>query len=178
DRVAENEHKKAEKEYKDVIERLKSEKVAALDEGDNRRVVELDDQILNTEKPVEEPQEDVVFKQWNKGNEWYDNDQFLAVQADMVAQQYLNKGLRGKELLDTMTEHMKTAYPDRFKKDSDRPASVEGGTVRPRTPSKNLSEKDLTPDERAVFKNFNRMNMFKDDAAKTKYFKEVIELRD
>lgn len=180
DRVAENEHKKAEKEYEGIIEQLKNDKVTALDEGDNRRVVEIDDQIRTTEKPVKEEQADPVFDGWLENNSWYSDNKFLSVEADMVAEKYLGKGLRGIELLDAMTDHMKIAHKDKFEPESRaRPAAVEGDTRGgQRKTSKSFSEKDLSSDEREVFNNFNRMGLFKDKGSKEKYLKEVNELRD
>lgn len=183
EKVAENEHKKAEAEYKAIIDELKAQKVEAISEGDGKRVVEIDDAIERTEKPVKEvePESDPVFSAWAAENKWYEEDKFLSVEADGIAERYLAKGLRGKDLLDAMTEHVKTLHPDKFEKvERKRPASVEGDTGGgvSRKTSKNVSERDLTADERDVFRNFDRMEIFKTDEARTKYIKEVIELRE
>lgn len=179
-RVLENEQKKAEKTYHAEIERLKAEKVTALDEGDNKRVVEIDEEIRTTDKPEVKPEADPVFDAWTNENSWYTEDKFLSVEADNIAEKYLAKGLRGRELLDATAEHIKTAYKDRFKPEKrDRPAAVEADTRGgQRSSSKSSSEKDLTLDEREVFKNFERMGVFKDDKEVSKYIKEVIDLRE
>lgn len=177
-RVLENDRKQSEKKYKEDISKLKAEKVEAIKEGDGERVVQIEDAIENTEKPQQES--DPVFDLWVKNNDWYEKDSFLSVEADMVAEKYLAKGLRGKELLDAMTSHVKSLHKDKFEPEKrERPAAVEGDTRgAPRKTSTSITEKDLTPDERQVFKNFERMNVFNDDKAKASYFKDVIELRE
>ena len=176
-RVLENDRKQSEKKYQDEISQLKLQKVEAIKEGDGERVVQIEDAIEKTEKP--QPESDPVFDKWAESNEWYTTDKFLAVEADKVAQGYLSQGLRGIELLNTMSEHMKELYPKKFEPEKARPAAVEGDTNGGKRPSsKGATEKSLTADEREVFKNFERMNVFADDKAKTAYFKDVIELRE
>lgn len=185
-RVLENEQKKAEKHYLAELDRLEAEKVTALDEGDNKRVVEIDKEIRTTEKPEITPDSDPVFDAWVKDNAWYEDNKFLSVEADNIAEKYLSKGFRGKELLNAMTDHMKISFKDQFPQDNNldengrnRPAAVEGDTRGgKRGSSKNVSEKDLTSDEREVFKNFERMGVFADDKAISKYIKEVVEIRE
>lgn len=178
-RVLENEKKKAEQHYKADIERLKAEKITALDEGDNKRVVEIDEEIRTTEKPEATPESDPIFDNWTKNNSWYAKDKFLAVQADQIAQKYISEGIYGQEMLEKMAGDIKEGFPDRFETKKPRPAAVESDTRGVnRSSSKNLSEKDLTLDEREVFKNFDRMGVFADDKAKAKYLKEVVDLRD
>lgn len=177
-RVLENDRKKAEKKYQEDITALKAEKIEAIKEGDGERVVQIEEAIEKTEKPQEES--DPVFDTWVKDNDWYEKDSFLSVEADMVAEKYLAKGLRGRKLLDAMTTHIKSLHKDKFEPEKrERPAAVEGDTRGGnRSTKKSYTEKDLLPDEREVFKNFERMNVFGDDKAKTKYFKDVVELRD
>jgi hypothetical protein len=177
-RVLENDRKKAEKKYQEDITQLKAEKVEAIKEGDGERVVQIEDAIEQTEKP--ESATDPIFDTWVKNNDWYTKDSFLSVEADMVAEKYLAKGLRGRELLDAMTTHVKSLHKDKFEPESRaRPAAVEGDTRgAKRSTNKSYTEKDLLPDEREVFKNFERMNIFGDEKAKTAYFKDVIGLRE
>lgn len=176
-KVSETERKKAEKEYIKEIETLKAEKIKALDEADHQRVVDIDEQIRTTEKPVAES--DPVFDAWLSNNEWYQNDTFLRVEADRIAESYLASGLKGKSLLDATHDHIKQVYPDKFSnKERARPAQVEGSTPPAKPSSKKLSVNNLTVDEKTVYKNFESMNVFKTDDDKQKYLREVIELRD
>jgi len=176
-KVSETERKKAEKEYIKEIETLKAEKIKALDEADHQRVVDIDEKIRTTEKPVNEP--DPVFEKWVGKNEWYQNDPFLRVEADRIGERYLASGMKGQALLDATHEHLKQAYPDKFaNKERARPPQVEGSTPPVKPGSKKLSVSDLTADEKTVYKNFESMNVFKTDDEKQKYLREVVELRD
>lgn len=198
EKVAENEHRKAEEQYKDEIDALKAKKIEAIKDGDGELVVAIEDQIESIDKPEldKSPENDPVFSEWAKKNGWYKENQFLSIEADMVAEKYLAKGLRGKELLDAMTDHIKIIHKDHFPDDGKggdndddnelddngrrrRHSSVEGDTRgQSRKPGKSLSPKDLTPEEREVFTNFDRMGIFADDKARVKYFNEVVDLRD
>lgn len=201
EKVAESEHLKAEAQYKEEIASLKAEKIKAINEGEGELVVAIEEKIEQIEKPVlDKPEADPVFDNWAKDNSWYQDNQFLAIEADIIAEKYLAKGLRGKELLDTMTDHIKISQKEHFNEggkddenndDNDdnldsngrrtRSASVEGDTNsgnKPRKNSRSLTPRDLTPEEREVFTNFDRMGIFADDKARTKYFNEVVDLRD
>jgi len=180
-KISENEHKKAEKEYQGIIDRLEAEKVAALDEGDNRRVVDIDKELRATEKPEVPVKDDPIFKAWVSDNEWYEKDTFLHVEADRVAERYLASGINGQALLDATHDHLKQLYPDKFgNKERNRPAAVEGTTApAKKSTSKNLTEKDLTPDELTVFKNLMENDpSIAAPEAKADYFRQVIEVRD
>lgn len=179
-KVSERDRKAVVEEYEAKIETLKAKKVEAMDEGNHQAVVDIDEAIRTTEKPAEEPEADPVFDSWVANNDWYEKDNFLSVQADTIAEKYLGKGLRGKELLDTMTTHMKKAYPDSFKTERDRPSAVEGDTRgAPRKPSNGeLTEKDLTADERTIYRKFEHLGAFPTDKDKQKYFKDAVDLRD
>lgn len=178
DKVRINERKKLESEYKNIIEDLKNEKVVALDEGDNRRVVEIDEQIRTTEKPQPDVQNNREFENWITDNSWYDNNKFLRIEADKVGEFYYQSGLRGRGLFDAIGEHVQELHPEKFANQKrSKAATVEGGTSEPIAKGAKVSEKDLTTDERTVFHNFKHMKIFKDDAAVQKYLREVIEVR-
>jgi len=178
-RVSEKDRKAAEDKYEAQITALKAKKVEAMDEGDHKAVVDIDEAIRTTEKPKEEPKGDPVFDKWVASNSWYTDNQYLSVQADLIAEKYVGKGLRGKAVLDATEEHMKKAYPDQFKTERDRPSAVEGDTRgAPRKTSDELSEKDLTADERTIYRKFERLGAFPKDTDKQKYFKDAIDLRD
>lgn len=180
DKVMANELRKAEVDYSNRIEQLKTEKVEALDEGDNRRVVEIDDQILKTEKPrPQESQTNPEFDSWVKGNDWYNKNAFLKVEADKLGDLYYGSGLRGEELYNAIGDHVQTLFPDKFDNTKrNKPPSVEGGSSNnPNPSSESVSSKELTQDERAVFNNFKRMDIFKNKGDEQKYLREVIEVR-
>lgn len=178
-KVSEMERSKAEKEFKAEIARLKAEKVEALDNADHARVVEIDEEIQNVKKPEDEaPKSDPVFDNWVKENKWYEEDKFLQIEATKVGELLYSDKLYGKPLLEAVKNHLKEAYPDKFKNTNrEKPSAVEGGTNKP-SKAKTPSINDLTADERKIFDNFQMSGILKTDAEIEKYVKEAIALRD
>lgn len=187
-KVAENERKKAQKEYKEEIDRLKTEKVKALEDGDNQRVVDIDEELRDKKEPEKgDPQFEQFFKEWAEKNKWYDDDRAMRDYADMLGDGYAARHQETpyQQIFEFVTEEVKQRYPDKFKNNKrEKAPTVEG------TPSNNVSDqntalsnkgdpsiKDLTTDEKTIFKNFERMKIFKTDKDRTKYIKEVVELR-
>jgi len=181
EKVRANDLKKAEENYQEKIDQLKSEKVQALDEGDNRRVVEIDEQIRTAEKPVAEniTPHNNEFDDWVKTNGWYDDSEFLRVEADSIGQQYYDNGKRGTQLFTAIEKHIKRKYPNEFENESrSRPASVEGGANgSPKPASGKASIKDLTQQERQVFERFKSNGIFKTKESVQTYLEQVMEVR-
>ena len=181
-KVSETEQKKAAQQYEATIAQLKADKVQALDEANHTKVVEIDEQIRTTEKPVEEKtvNGEAIIADWvNNGNEWYEKDSFLKVEAEKTAQAMYSDKLYGIPLLDAVKDHLKEAYPQRFgNPNRQKAAAVDSGNAAPKSSGSKVSVKDLTRDERDVYENFKRMNVFKTDAEVKKYLAEVIESRD
>lgn len=178
--VAANEKQKAEKEYREKIEKLKSEKVKALDDDDNQRVVDIDEEIRTSERPGNK-EFDQEFSTWKGQNSWFDSDPELKDYADYIGPKYADEhpGVPYAQILAHVTETVKKTFPGKFTNSNrSRPASVEGDT-QPRIAGKTMTEKDLTSDEYKVFKNFDAMGVFTDKEGKDrkKYINEVIELR-
>lgn len=177
--VAANEKQKAEKEYHDKIEKLKSEKVKALNDDDNQRVVDIDEEIRTSEKPVNK-EFDQEFNKWKGQNSWFESDSELKEYADYIGPKYADEHPRMpySQILEHVTKVVKKTFPGKFTNSNrSRPPSVEGDTPPARTAGKTMTEKDLTSDERQVFKNFVAMGIFPDEKDKNTYLKEVIELR-
>jgi len=182
EKVRSSDLKKAEANYQERIGQLKAEKVTALDEGDNHRVVEIDEEIRTAVKPSEEipvKAENPEFDAWLSDNDWYTSSNFLQVEADKVGEFYYGKGLRGKKLFDAIGEHVQELHPGKFENQNrSRPASVEGSTPGSSKPiNGKISEKELTQNEREVFKNFKANGVFKNDEDVQTYFRQVVEIR-
>jgi len=181
EKVRASDMERAQKDFQDKIQTLKKEKVTALDEGDNVRVVEIDEQLRTAVSPIEEapPKDNVDFERWAKDNEWYSKSTFLQVEADKVGEFYYNKGLRGVELYNAVGDHVQELHPDKFENQNrTRAASVEGGSSVPTKPvNGKVSEKDLTQNEREVFKNFKANGVFKTDEDVKTYLRQVMEVR-
>lgn len=179
-KVAKIEHDKAEKEFEAKLASLEADKIKALDNAEHAEVVKIDKELRALEKPVEEAkEEDQAFVAWKGKNEWYDNDKFLTVQADIIGERYFANGLRGVELFETVKDHLKQAHPEKFtNKERDKPSAVESGSQRSVTTSKTTSTKDLTQDEQKIYKSFKDMGVFAEKGSEQKYLDEVIALRD
>lgn len=179
-KVTARELKKAEKEFDQRIAELEAQKIEALDNADHKLVGEIDKELRSTEKPEPEQQgEDPAFTAWKSKNEWYENDRFLQIEADRVGERLYSPDLTGIPLFDAVTDHLKQAFPEKFKNPArEKPSAVEGGSARPASKSKAASTKDLTIDEQQVFNNFRKMGIFTEEGSEQKYLNEVIELRD
>lgn len=176
-KVAAQDHKRLQAEHKAEIERLKAEKVQALDEGDNAKVVEIDDQILNTPKPEPVQAETGVFDSWVAENKWYNDDRFLRTEAIKVGEILNSDGLYGAELFKAVENHIKEAFPDKFKNPKrEDPADVEGGGDH-KPSGKAATVNSLNAQEKEVYENFDRMGVFKSDDQRKQYLKDVISLR-
>lgn len=179
----ERELKKAEKEYKAIIDGLKAEKVQALDEGDHHRVVEIDEQMRAAEAPQAEAPTpnhaiaDKIIGDWKAENTWYDNDEALGEQADILASQYARKNIPLEEALPKISARMKELFPHKFEnKRRSGAASVEGGgSPQPKTGK--VSEKSLTAEELSMYRDLGMDKVLKSDADKQEYFRNVIASR-
>jgi len=186
EKVRINDQRKSEQDYQDRIDKLKSEKVLALDEGDNQRVVDIDEQLRTTEKPIQQPEVNVngEFDDWLKDNSWYDDSEFLRVEADSIGQQYYDQGKRGKQLFGAIENHIRRKYPGDFEneKRSRAPTVEEGSTMnsqlndKPNGNSK-ATFKDLTREEQKIFNEFKADGIFKNDDMIQKYYNDVLEVR-
>jgi len=167
-------------QYEQTIADLKVQKVQALDEGNHEQVVDIDEKIRTTPQPTDPKPDNSIWDGWVKENQWYSDDKFLQREATSIGEQIAkDEGLFGRELFDEVSSHIKQKYPSKFDNaNRQNPATVEGGSNLPANSSKIASDKDLTPDERTVYKKWDRQGVFKDDDARKKYFAEVISVRD
>jgi len=181
----ERELKKAADEYQNIIKELKAEKVQAMDEGDHQRVVDIDEQMRSTPEPQEEKQEkpdyaaaDEAIAKWKTDNTWYEEDEALGEQADMLASQYAKRNIPLNDALPKISQRMKELFPHKFEnKRRQSAASVErGGSPQPSAGK--VSEKRLTKEELEMYRDLGMEQVLKTDAAKKKYFQNVIDSRD
>jgi len=179
-RTHERELKKQRAEYEQTIEQLKQEKIAALDEGDSKRVVEIDEAMRKAEMPEPPPPQKAIapeFEQWKQENQWYDTDKELREYADMIGDGYMVRNPNGslKALYQFAENEVKARFPDKFENKQRQSApSVEGGgsPVTKKTTSK------LTAEEQAMMDDLGVAGYLKTDADKQKYIKDVIANRD
>jgi len=176
--------KKAEAEYTKTLDALKAEKVQAMDEGDHQRVVDIDEQMKATpepqapQAPQSNPEGDKQWANWKEANPWYANDKVLRKQADLMSDSYRGTGTPFETVLSEITADLKDLYPHKFEnKRRQSAASVEGGgSPQPRTGK--TSEKNLTQEELAIYRDLGMDKVLTTDAAKKEYFQNVIDSRD
>lgn len=188
-KVAETERKKAKAEYEREIDKLKTEKFKALEDGDSQRVVDIDEELRGKEVPdSKDPNFEKYFDEWAKKNQWYNDDSSMRNYADMLGDGYAvrHQDTPYQQIFEYVTEEVKQRYPDKFKnKKREEVSTVEGSNTNNVSSQEGITSndkgdptiKDLTTDEKTVFKNFERLRIFKDEKDRTKYIKEVIELR-
>lgn len=180
-KAAEMERKKLVKEYESKIASLEKQKIQALDEEDHEAVVDIDRQLREVELPPEIDEEfTTALAAFKKNNDWYDKNVEMQDYADMIGLGYSQKHPHAspEKIFEHVEKETRARFPDRFEnQERKKPSAVESDTpVKPK--SKNITVKDLTQDERQVYQNFDRMNVFKTDEARQQYLREVIAMRD
>lgn len=109
-------------------ENLVDAKVSALEAGDHRRVVEIDEQLrrMDTAAPVTPPpaqtqtQDIPQVAQWKQSNAWYGQDLAMTADADAVAGQVLGAAKAAgrtpepSEMLKAVDDVLKRRWPDKF----------------------------------------------------------------
>jgi hypothetical protein len=115
-----------------AIRSLKSERTEAIKDGDHEKVEQLDQEISKQE--VAKPKNNIILDQWLSRNPWYEADEDLAVEADIIAQQLQGTGrfqaneADYEKLLKQVESRVKKQFPDKFKNPKkDNPPEVETG---------------------------------------------------
>lgn len=152
----------AKRAYQKAVADLKAQKVEALENGEHRKVVEIDDALRELDKeapkamqsgnkvapPVQaqapNPMQDPVFAQWESENRSWLVDPDKQAYANSIAQ-YLNATtkLRGREFLDKVKDEVEKRYT------TASPQKVEGGATQSRSSGRN-SYSDLPADAKAA----------------------------
>jgi hypothetical protein len=156
---------------KDIAE-VKTQRDAAIDDGNKQRVRELDDQITNLQKTATEAetileaesrnaqagasakdngdkQENLTpaAKKWLSDNKWYGSDDEMTAYIDTQADRF--RGLPDDKYFAMLTRQAREVFPERFETTQKRPPAVEGQNLRPgRGHNKKFTFNDLTPEQR------------------------------
>ena len=125
-----------------AIRELKVERKAAIDDGDHERIEAIDEEI--EQQKVAKPENNPILDAWLAQNPWYRNDEELAIEADIIAQQLSATGRYKpdnqadyQKLLSHVETRVKKAFPDKFKNPKkDNPPEVESGRASPQSQSK------------------------------------------
>lgn len=160
--------------YKRAIDDLKQAKVAAYEQGDGQKVIEIEeeiDKLKEAQKPVTEekkkPDTQVIFSPqefnlWNKKNAWYGQNMEMSVFADELADVLLTKqpNLRGEEFLDALTKRIKKEYPEAFENPARSNTDVGGSSgVRPSEGNKKKSYDNLPADAKKACDKFVKQKL-------------------
>jgi hypothetical protein len=126
--------------YQRAVEELKAEKLKALEEGNHRRVVEVDDELdqMRNKKPAPtgENKVDPAFQRWVDQNEWYERDTDMREYADFVGVRFAheNPEKTPEQVFEYVSRQIQKhpEFKERFPNPArERPSSVEGGKSKP-----------------------------------------------
>ena len=162
---------------KNEIAALKKEKSTAISAGDGERVNEIDDRIdelreesrkvVETPAPKPAPQAEAKeLTAWKDKNKWYSTDYTLKMQADIIAEDIVNRtGLRGQAFLDELDKVLEETFaPEKLGKKVAPRSPVEGGS-RPSTPADNGKKtyENLPADAKAACDRFVKQKILTRD---------------
>jgi hypothetical protein len=136
--------KLADTKFNEKLQELKVAKAEALESGDAKRVVEIDDQIdvtkdamaankataIVSDAPAEQNPE---FQRWVDKNSWYAQNEEMRMFADNVGTSFarMNRDKTPQEVLKYVENRVKRAYRDMFMNERrEEPSKVEGGSTR------------------------------------------------
>lgn len=134
DRVVQFQNEQKQKAVDAAIRKLKAERNEAITEGDLQKVETLDKEIEVQQQDIAKPDSSPILDEWLQNNPWYNQDEDLAIEADLIAQQLQATGrfktneADYKKLLSQVEVRIRRAFPDKFKNPKkDQPPEVEDG---------------------------------------------------
>ena len=153
---------------------LEAQKIEALEEGDYRRVSEIDNQLRAVEQEVVEepqqaeanPEESPEFIEWLSDNPWYNNDRELRMDADAfgISFRQNNPEATAQQVFDYVSKKVRQTYPDKFGAPRGTPQTRSPGTVT--APQNNKSAKatyrDLSEEQLRAGRRFVKLGVFSD----------------
>lgn len=137
-----------------LINELKAAKKAALESENYDAVIDIDDQIAETQAQAQKPATNEAFIDWVENNEWYNTDPEMREYADMMGSGYYsnhpNKSV--SEVYKYVADEVKKRFPEKFGGNParQRPSPVEGAAKGRQSTSKQYSEKDLPEQDRQI----------------------------
>jgi hypothetical protein len=126
--------------YESALKELKQQKLAALEDNDTKRVLEIDDQIdatkdairqIRSTPPAVAPGPSEVTKQWMADNEWYVKDTAMRHVANGIASDFgrANPGATEQQLYDFLDKEIRKELPEKFKRKAAPSPDGEGRQV-------------------------------------------------
>lgn len=118
-----------------AVSKLQEERRDAIIDGDHEKVDQIDQKIqVEQQTNVADDGNKAILDAWLSRNPWYEGDETLGIEADIIAKQ-LNETGRFQQnikdyerLLSLVEQKVKSAFPDKFKNPKkDNPPEVESG---------------------------------------------------
>jgi hypothetical protein len=168
--------------YAQALSDLKAKKLNALEEGDAKAVVEIDEQIDATKEAQRvsaeqarhtevAPVADPIFDNWVNRNNWYTQDIAMKAVADEVARMTFAKVGNDKErILDAVDEAVKKAFPHKFENPNRSKAGAVEGSTNKSTVKKESTDADLSDVEKQIM---NKILRVTPGMTKEKYLSEL-----
>jgi len=153
-------------EYKRALDSLKAQKVTALEEGDAKAIVDIDDRIELVkneqrklqETPITQSEANPVFVNWTERNKWYNTDEDARIYADGFGRKLALAGKEPEEVLKEVEQQVKKVFPQLFRNPNrDKPGTVESSSGKGGKSSGETYQ--LSDDERRVMQRFVRQGV-------------------
>lgn len=156
--------KTRETEYKRALDTLKAQKLQALEEGDAKSVMDIDDQIdlvkdeqrklATQEQQTSSSEQNPEFVAWVDRNKWYEQNENMKIFADALGQRLAMAGKSASAVLAEVEKQVREEFPHKFRNPNrDKSGAVEGSTNKG---GKNDPGVILSDDERRVMQRFVR----------------------
>ncbi len=154
-KTIEKERHKAEQQ----IHALEEQLAKAVSEGDGQAFTRLNNEINNLKTNIPKGEFDDGFTDlaqgWLSENQWYNNNQKLAIFADGVADRLRAQGFSGKAYFDELTRIVKDSFPEEFENPNrKKAANVETGEPASEPKVKGKSYKNLPAEAKAACDDF------------------------
>ena len=154
-RTIERERREAEQR----ISNLEAQLEQAISEGDGQAFTRLNKEInnLKTNIPQHGPDEGFsdLAQSWLVDNQWYNNDQQLAIFADGLADRLRAQGFGGKAYFDELTRQVREAFPQKFENPNRKKESnVDVGEPPSDAPRGKKTYKNLPADAKSACDEF------------------------
>lgn len=185
--------------YKKAISDLKEQRAEAIEEGDTRKLVTIEDQMDNLkeehQKAIQEfdssmtigegqegpnPQQAVVFNQWSDSNPWYGKNADLTRVADNIAKSMVDRARSAGavidygKLLSQVAKEVRENNPEYFAKET-RNSAVEGSsrtvTTRKAGGAARYSMSNIPDEEREIARTIIQSTGMKEE----EYVKQYME---
>lgn len=171
-------------EYNRALEELKAQKKAALRDGDEDALIEIDEKIVDAKAAHRVEQAKAVQQQaqphpalvkWVEGNKWYVSDAELRTAADQIGVSYAaqNPDKHPDEVLQYVTARVKKIFPEKFTNpQKEKAPSVEGASSNAGTSRKTEDGFRLTDEQRKVMNTLVRQGVM----TKEQYIADIKKL--